>query len=151
MSIAQSALPLATSISPDDQVAINQQSGGRWTTRRAPLRLMVAGDLIKQSIAGTAYTLVAADLQQRMLVSENASATTITIPNDTVLGLTDSKYATYMPNLLVYQNGAGQVGVSAGSGVTLRTASTAIARARYAIIGLVRVGVNEWAVVGDLA
>jgi hypothetical protein len=145
MSQTISNLPVAVLFDPTDEIILNQ--GSPRVTRRAPLSMVAATALNRQDIAGTAYTLLKSDLIQRMLVTLNASATAVTVPSDTVLGLSS---AIVMPNLLVVQYGVGQASFVAGSGVTLRTSSSLTARARYSIIGLIRLAPNEWMACGDL-
>ena len=94
---------------------------------------------------GTTYTLVAGDAG--LLVSlSNAGAVTLTVPQDSDATIAVGTYVD------LYQLGAGQVTVAAGTGATLRTSGlTAKARAQYARLGVQKVSANTWSLFGDLA
>lgn len=104
--------------------------------------------LLEQPInaqTGTTYTLVAADAGKLVTLS-NGSAVTLTLPQDS-----DATFAigTYVD---LYQLGAGQVTVAAGTGATLRVSGlTAKARAQYSRLGVQKVSANTWSLFGDLA
>lgn len=68
----------------------------------------LAADVTTEDIAGTSYTVGAADLGKRKRTT-NASAVTVTLPNDREQGF----------SCLLCQAGAGQVTFSAASGATL--------------------------------
>lgn len=94
---------------------------------------------------GTTYTLVAGDAGYLVTLS-NASAVTLTVPQDSDATLPVGTYVD------LYQLGAGQVTVAAGTGATLRTSGlTAKFRAQYARCGLQKVSTNTWSLFGDLA
>jgi len=69
--------------------------------------------------------------------ANSGSAIVLTIPQDNVLGTIRSE------SLAVYQAGAGASTFLAGGGVTLR--GTAPVSAQYSVVGIMRVGANEWA------
>lgn len=86
--------------------------------------------------ATASRTLNAGDVGS-MVFSTGASATALTIPTDTVLGVSGCT------TIVAYQAGAGALTFVADSGVTLR--GTAPTIAQYGTMGIVRVGLNEWA------
>jgi hypothetical protein len=94
---------------------------------------------------GTTYTLAASDAGKLVTLS-NASAITLTVPQDSDATITVGTY------IDLYQLGAGQVTVAAGTGATLRTSGlTAKARAQYSRLGVQKVSANTWSLFGDLA
>lgn len=94
---------------------------------------------------GTTYTLVASDAGKLVTLS-NASAVTLTVPQDSAATWTVGVYCD------LYALGAGQVTVVAGTGATLRVSGlTAKSRAQYARLGLQKVSANTWSLFGDLA
>jgi hypothetical protein len=94
---------------------------------------------------GTSYTLVAGDAGKLVTLS-NASAITLTVPQDSDATIAVGTYVD------LYQLGAGQVTVAAGTGATLRTSGlTAKARAQYSRLGVQKVSANTWSLFGDLA
>ena len=93
---------------------------------------------------GTTYTLALSDAQ-KLVTLTNASAITLTVPTNSSVAFTIGDQV----NLL--QLGAGQVTVS-GAGVTLRSEGSKLKlKAQYAIATLIKVGTDEWVVVGNLA
>lgn len=70
----------------------------------------LAADVTTEDVAGTTYTVVAADLGKRKRTT-NGSAVTITLPNDREQGF----------SVLVCQAAAGQVAFAAASGATLHS------------------------------
>lgn len=94
---------------------------------------------------GTTYTLVAGDAG-KMVTLSNVSAITLTVPQDSDATIAIGTY------IDLYQLGAGQVTVVAGSGATLRVSGlTAKARAQYSRFAVQKVSANTWVVFGDLA
>jgi len=94
---------------------------------------------------GTTYTLVAGDAGKLVSLS-NGSAITLTLPQDSDATIAVGTYVD------LYQLGAGQVTVAAGTGATLRTSGlTAKARAQYSRLGVQKVSANTWSLFGDLA
>lgn len=139
MSKLISGLELASTLSPNDQVPVNQ--GNPPTTRRAPVSMFGIG-LILNIQTGTSYTLVISDGVQTLVRMNNASAMTLTIP----------PYASVPfpvgTNILVDRMGAGTLTISPGSGVTLQGPSFT-ARVQYSTLGLICVATNTWLVCGD--
>ena len=115
-------------------------SGG-VTSGTAALRLKLEFD----AETGTTYTLVAANLNQLVTLS-NASAITLTVP-PSVFSAGDV--------INISQIGVGQVTLSQGAGVTINsTGATATApklRARYSAASIVCTASNTFLVVGDIS
>ena len=93
---------------------------------------------------GTTYTLVLADAHKLVTLS-NGSAITLTVPPNSSVAFETGDQV----NLL--QLGAGQVTVAAGSGVTLRSEGSKVKlTGQYALATLVKIGTDEWVLVGNL-
>jgi hypothetical protein len=93
---------------------------------------------------GTTYTLSLTDAQ-KLVTLNNASAISLTVPTNATAAFTIGDQV----NLL--QLGAGQVTVS-GAGVTFRSEGSKLKlKAQYAIATLIKVGTDEWVVVGNLS
>lgn len=93
---------------------------------------------------GTTYTLVLVDAHKLVTLS-NGSAITLTVPPNSSVAFEVGDQV----NLL--QLGAGQVTVAAGSGVTLRSEGSKVKLSgQYALATLVKIGTDEWVLVGNL-
>ncbi len=95
-------------------------------------------------VAGTTYTLVLQDdgLWKRCT---NGSAVTITIPPNSTVPLPVNS------SIIFSQDGAGQVTLAAGAGVTLHSAGAKLASAaQYAVIQIFQNSANVWSVFGNL-
>lgn len=93
---------------------------------------------------GTTYTLVLADAH-KLVTLNNGSAITLTVPPNSSVAFETGDQV----NLL--QLGAGQVTVAAGSGVTLRSEGSKVKlTGQYALATLVKIGTDEWVLVGNL-
>jgi hypothetical protein len=75
------------------------------------------------------------DIIQR---SNSSSAVALTIPQDTVLGITGNEAA----SLSFYMGGTGAISFVAGSGVTVRGTPPTVEQ--YGLLFLFRIGTNEW-------
>lgn len=94
---------------------------------------------------GTAYTLEFDDLY-KMVTMSNASANTLTVPPEIDAPFQDGDV------IDVVQLGAGTTTIAAGEGVTLRSLNDALAiGGQYSAATVVKIGTNEWLVVGSLA
>jgi hypothetical protein len=97
---------------------------------------------------GTTYTLVLTD-NGKLVEMNNAAANTLTIPlNSSVAYPTGTQ-------ITVIQTGAGKTTVNVTAGVTLNgtpqgTANTAVLRAQWASLTLVKRGTDTWIAIGDL-
>ncbi|HYG24440.1 MAG TPA: hypothetical protein VEH04_16805 [Verrucomicrobiae bacterium] len=90
----------------------------------------------------TSRTLQLSDTGKYILCT-NASAVTITVPQQSSVAWPVGT------EIMIEQNGTGQVTVAAGSGATVNTSSTLKSRARYSVIGLKRVSTDVWTLTGD--
>lgn len=90
------------------------------------------------------YTLVLGD-QCRIIQTDNASANTVTVPTDASVNFPVGT------EIAVIQYGTGQTTIVAASGVTIRSRNsyTKIAD-RYTGATLVKLGVNDWYLIGNL-
>lgn len=94
---------------------------------------------------GTTYTLALTD-QVKLVSCSNAAAITLTVPpNSTVAFPTGSQ-------IIVYQAGAGQVTITAGAGVTIRSNGAKLKlTGQYAVATLIKIGTDEWIAAGNLS
>jgi len=93
--------------------------------------------------SGTSYTLVLADATKVVALS-NASAITLTVPNSSSVAFTAGT------QIQLIQDGAGQVTVTAASGVTINTTPGLKLRAQNSFATLIYRGSNTWNLVGDV-
>lgn len=93
----------------------------------------------------TAYTLVAGDAG-KMVTLSNVAAITLTLPRDSDATIAIGSY------IDVYQLGAGQVTVVAGSGATLRVPAAMLAKSReqYSSLGVQKISANTYRIFGDM-
>jgi hypothetical protein len=92
---------------------------------------------------GASYTLVLADAG-KVIERNNASANTTTVPPNSSVAFPTGTVVE------VTQYGAGQTTIVAGSGVTIRTPSTLVLRARYSSVALRKRATDEWVLAGDI-
>jgi len=101
--------------------------------------------LNNNSQSSTAYTLVLSDVG-RVVEGNNGSAITFTIPPVSLVAWPVGAA------LKVFQQGAGQITIAPGSGVTLRSDGGKLKTAgQYAVIDLRMRANDEWVVSGDTA
>ena len=94
---------------------------------------------------GTTYTLVLADAH-KLVTQSNASAITTTIPPNSSVAFEVGDQVNLM------QLGAGAVTVTAGAGVTLRSAgSLVVTNGQYSVVTCVKIASDEWVLIGNLA
>lgn len=107
--------------------------------------LNLLGNVIVNAQTGTTYTLALGDAAEMVSLS-NASAITLTVPpNSSVAFPTGTQ-------IILYQAGAGQVTVAAGSGVTIRSQGSKLKlTGQYAVASLIKIGTNEWILAGNVA
>lgn len=92
---------------------------------------------------GTSYTLALSDAHKLVTLS-NSSSITLTVPSDSIAFQVGDQV-----NIL--QLGTGQVSFSGAVGVTLRSEGSKVKlTAQYALATLVKIGSNEWVLVGNL-
>jgi hypothetical protein len=102
--------------------------------------VMLAGVVANNQTAS--YTLVLADAG-RVVEVNNAAAVNLTVPPNASVAFPVGTVVE------VWQQGAGQVTVVAGAGVTIRTPSTLLLRAQYSSVTLRKRATNEWVIGGD--
>jgi hypothetical protein len=100
------------------------------------------GDVSFQEYTDSAI-LALADAH-KMIQANKATAMNITVPpsGDVAFNIGTS--------IAIIQLGAGQVTIVAGSGVTLRNASTLKTRAQYSVLSLTKAATDTWYVAGDM-
>lgn len=93
---------------------------------------------------GTTYTTVLAD-DGKLITCDNGSAIALTIPPNSSVAYGIGTQINIM------QLGAGQVTITAGSGVTLRSAGSKLKTdAQYAVATCCKIAADTWVVVGNL-
>lgn len=94
---------------------------------------------------GTTYTTVLAD-DGKLITCDNAAAIALTIPpNGTVAYGIGTQ-------INIMQLGAGQVTITAGAGVTLRSAGSKLkTKEQYAVATCCKIATDTWVVIGNLA
>ena len=98
---------------------------------------------VKEVVDAT-YSFVAGD-EVRVVVGDSGSAQTFTVEPDSVTDFPDGVLLT------VCQDGAGQVTVAAGSGVTIKSADGALKlRKQYSAVQLWKETTNTWWAFGDV-
>lgn len=96
------------------------------------------------SVLGTSFTLTLAEAH-RLLTLNNASPITLTIPPDATANFVLGTQV----NLV--QTGAGQVTITGGAGVTIRSeGSKTKLNGQYALATCIKIANNEWVLVGNL-
>ena len=110
----------------------------------AELDAMATAMIALNAQTGTTYTTVLAD-DGKLITLDNASAITLTIPpNGTVAYGIGTQI-----NLM--QLGAGVVTITAGAGVTLRSAGTKLkTNGQYAVATCCKIASDTWVVIGNL-
>jgi hypothetical protein len=99
----------------------------------------------QNSQSGTAYTVVLSDVG-RYVECNNGSAITLTIPASTLVAWPVGA------EIHGYQQGAGQITVAAGAGVTLRAEGGKVkSNGQYSVFHLRMRATDEWVMFGDTA
>lgn len=94
---------------------------------------------------GTTYTLVLSDLAKLVTLS-NASAITLTVPPESSVNFPTGT------QILFYQGDAGQVTITAGSGVTIRSEGSKLKiSGQYGVAGILKIASDEWVAFGNLS
>jgi hypothetical protein len=94
---------------------------------------------------GTTYTTVLAD-DGKLVTCDNGSAIALTIPPNSSVAYGIGTQINIM------QLGAGQVTITAGAGVTLRSAGSKLkTSAQYAVATCAKIASDTWVVVGNLS
>lgn len=89
------------------------------------------------------YTLVLTDADT-VLEGTKATAQTITVPPNSSVAFPIGTV------IEIAQQGAGQITLTPGAGVTIRTPSSLTTRAQYSTVGIRKRGTDEWVASGDL-
>ena len=93
---------------------------------------------------GTTYTLVLTDAA-KLITLTNAAAITLTVPTNSSVAFPIGT------QILLYQGGAGQVTITPGAGVTVRSEGTKLKIiGQYAVAGLLKLATDEWVAFGNL-
>ena len=107
--------------------------------------LNLLGNVVLNSQTGTTYTLASTDSAKLVSLS-NASAITLTVPPNSTWA------APVGTQVILYQAGAGQVTVAAGSGVTIRSNGAKLKlNGQYAVASLIKIATDEWILAGNTA
>lgn len=93
--------------------------------------------------AGSVYTLVTSDTGKLLMCAGTASGT-VQIP------LNSSQAFTTGQKVDLVQMGTGTVTVVGTAGVTLRSTPSAILRTQYSAASVIKIGTDEWLLMGDL-
>ena len=95
---------------------------------------------------GTTYTLVAADAENKLVTTSNASAVTVTVPPSVFTAGQQINVASIGAGLTTFAQGAGVTITSTGA-----TSTAPVLRARYSAATVICTASNTFLVVGDLA
>jgi len=94
---------------------------------------------------GTSYTAVLGD-DGKLVTCDNGSAITFTVPPNSSVAFGIGTQINIM------QLGAGQVTITAGAGVTFRSAGTKVkTNGQYSVATCVKIATDTWVLVGNLA
>lgn len=105
---------------------------GDWSTAQAVVTKSTSFDLVL-SDAG------------KILKCDNASAIAATIPTNASVAFAIGQKIDFL------QYGTGQLTVGGATGVTVRSTPTNRLRTQYSVATAIKIGENEWILVGDLA
>jgi hypothetical protein len=92
---------------------------------------------------GTTYTAAIGDANN-IVTMTNAGASVFNIPTNANVAFAVGTI------IVVIQNGAGQVTLTALSGVTVLSASSLTTRAQYSVVTVEQISANTWIAAGDL-
>ena len=95
------------------------------------------------TLTGTAHAIVLTDAGKLVILS-NASTTTLTVPNEATVNFPIGTFVDIM------RYGLGSVSVIPQSPVAIRATPSTVLRAQYSGATLVKIGSDEWSLVGDL-
>lgn len=105
---------------------------------------LATAQIALNAITATSYTAVLGD-DGDLVTLDNAAAITFTIPPNSSVAFGIGTQINIM------QLGAGQVTVSPGSGVTLRSAGSKLkTNGQYAVATCCKIGTDTWVIVGNL-
>lgn len=138
--IKRSELSAATAVADSDTLAL-LQSGANKELTAAILRAYVLTSPINVQTGD--YTLVLADAW-KLVTIDKATANTLTVPPNSSVAFPIGT------RIDVGQDGAGQMTVAAGSGVTIRTSETLKIRKQWGKATLIKRDTNTWDLEGNL-
>jgi hypothetical protein len=111
----------------------------------AELDAMATAMIAINAQTGTTYTTVLAD-DGKLVTCDNGSPIALTIPPSSSVNYGIGT------QINVMQLGAGQVTITAGVGVTLRSAGSKLkTQAQYAVATCCKIGTDTWVVLGNLS
>jgi hypothetical protein len=111
----------------------------------AELDAMATAMIAINAQTGTTYTTVLAD-DGKLVTCDNGSPIALTIPPSSSVNYGIGT------QINVMQLGAGQVTITAGVGVTLRSAGTRLkTNGQYAVATCCKIATDTWVVIGNLA
>ena len=111
----------------------------------AELDAMATAMIAINAQTGTTYTTVLAD-DGKLVTCDNGSPIALTIPPSSSVNYGIGT------QINVMQLGAGQVTITAGVGVTLRSAGSKLkTQAQYAVVTCCKIATDTWVVVGNLS
>lgn len=93
---------------------------------------------------GTTYTIVAAD-QNKLVTLSNTSAITVTLPQDSDLTFPVGGRVDF----LVINTGMATF--AAGTGATVNATPSAVSRAQWSAVSVIKRAASTWVCIGDLA
>ncbi len=138
-----SAMTAAGSLAGTEAIAVVQGGVTVKTTAQAIADLATSGMTVRQE-SSTTYPLVIGDAGEYIQFT-SGSPISLVIPTNAVafpIGTT----------IIAEQNGGGVITVSATGGVTLHSAGgLAASNGQYATFSLVKVAINTWTLMGNLA
>lgn len=123
--------------SNSDQVLTRDNSSGSFSEFKVPGKVEVKTE-------STGFTLSLTDQYKYIRVTDSA-AVTATIPDNATVAFPIGT------SVDIIQAGTGQLSIAGAVGVTINTPSTLDARAQYSALKLIKVGTDEWDLMGDVA
>lgn len=122
---------------------INLAGGGTFVTGSLPLGNV--GEETINVLTGSSNTL-AIGANKKFTTVSHTSTTTLTVPTNASVAF---PVGTFLP---LMQAGVGNLVIAAAGGVTVRVASlhTLAASEQYAVLGLKKLGTDEWVLFGNL-
>lgn len=123
-------------------IETGQPAGSITPVRMQQLSDSLSGLVVTQQ-AGTSYTFAAIDFGT-MVESTNASPVSFIVPPNATVAFPVGTVLAWR------QFGAGQLTISAGAGVTLRTSSSQTARVQFSSGTIHQRASNDWVIAGDI-
>ena len=119
-----------------------QTSLGKADSATQPADLAAAQLVAINAQTGTTYTLVSADANKAVELS-NAAAITLTVPPNSPTAIPVGSV------IEVVQLGAGKITITPGAGVTINSGAGLKTRAQYSVVVLRKRGTDVWIAAGD--